>query len=119
MNKPFTITNSQVSAFQDDAEVRYVRSLVKFLQDEVPGAAEDDSEYLFAFTDSMVKKAVGYGLETKRDAAVYVTTSYLLGQDFEEHFRVAKQVLTSSLPAKDKAAWLQNAAVALIDSKGR
>jgi hypothetical protein len=85
----------------------------------VPGAAEDDSEYLFDITKKMVKKAVDYGLKTKRDAAVYVTTSYLLGQDFEEHFHVAKEILTSSLPGMDKATWLQNAAVALINSKGR
>jgi hypothetical protein len=50
---------------------------------------------------------------------VYVTTTYLLGLDFEEHFHVAKEILTSSLPSMDKATWLRDAAVALIDSKGR
>jgi hypothetical protein len=119
MNKRFTITNGQMSAFEEDAETRYIRSLVKFLQDEVPGAAGDDSEELFGITKAMVKKAEGYGLRTKRDAAVYVTTTYLLGLDFEEHFHVAKEILTSSLPSMDKATWLRDAAVALIDSKGR
>lgn len=119
MNKPFTITNGQVSVFQDDAEAGYIRSLVKFLQDEVPGAAGDDKEYLAGFTAAMVKKAVDYGLKTKKDAAVYVTSAYLLGQDFEEQFHDAKKVLTSSLPGPDKANWLQNATVALIESKGR
>ena len=114
---PFVISNGQIGAFQEDARTRYVRSLVKFLQDEVPGAAGDGKEYLFEFTWSMINKAEGYGLKTQRDVAVYVTAAYLLGQDFEDHFHVAKQVLTSSLPGPDKANWLQNASVALIDSR--
>lgn len=119
MNKPFTIGAGQLSAFKADAEARFVQSLVKFLQDEVPGAAEDDQEKLFNFTKAMVEKARGYGLTTKRDAAIYVTTAYLLGQDFEENLELAKEVLTSSLPGPDKASWLQDASIALIDSKGR
>ena len=119
MNMVFKITDNQISAFEKDAEERYIRDLVKFLQDEVPGAAEDDCKKLFEITKAMVKKAADYGLKTKRDAAIYVTTVYLLGLDFEEHFHVAKEILTSSLPGMDKANWLQDAAVALIDSKGR
>jgi hypothetical protein len=119
MNMVFKISHNQVSAFEKDAEEKYIRDLVKFLQDEVPGAAEDDSEKLFEFTRAMVKKAADYGLKTKRDAAIYVTTAYTLGLDFEEDFHVAKEILTSSLPGMDKANWLQDAAVALIDSKGR
>jgi hypothetical protein len=119
MNKPFMVTNGQIAAFKEDAETRYIRSLVKFLQDEVPGAAGDDNEELFRITKAMVRKAEAYGLGTKQDAAVYVTTAYLLGLDFEEHFHVAKEILTSSLPGPDKARWLQDASIALIDSKGR
>jgi hypothetical protein len=108
-----------MSAFQDDSEARYVLSLVKFLQDEVPGAAGDDAGYLVNFVKSMVKRAEGYELTTRRDVAVYVTTAYMLGEDFEEHFHVAKEILTASLPGCEKASRLQTESLALIDSRGR
>jgi hypothetical protein len=114
--QPFKIGERQHTAFREDAERRYVASVAEFLKSHVPEAAADKPEALHAFVAAMVKKAKGYGLATRNDAAVYVTTSYLLGEDFEEHFEVAHKVLGSSLPAQEKAEWLQTATVILLNS---
>lgn len=117
--QPFKIGERQHSAFREDAEQRYIASVAAFLKDNVPEAAKDKPETLNAFVSAMVKKAAGYSLATKREAAIYVTTCYLLGENFESHFEVAQQVLNSSLPGPDKAEWLQHATIAILNSSGR
>ena len=116
---PFTIRASQFEAFESAAEERFVQGLVAFLRESVPGASDDPPGELKAFTESMVRKAEGYGLTTQRDAAIYTTCAYMLGENFEEHFHPARRTLNSTLPGPDKAAWLTDATVALIDSQGR
>ena len=112
--QPFKIGEQQHEAFREDAERRYVASVAEFLTKNVPEAAADKPEVLNVFVAAMVKKAKGYGMNSQRDAAVYVTTSYLLGENFEEYLRDARQVLGSSLPPQDKAEWLQQATVLLF-----
>jgi hypothetical protein len=116
--QPFKIGERQHTAFREDAERRYVASVADFLKKNVAEAAEDKPEALHAFVAAMVKRAKSYGMVTKPDAAVYVTTSYLLGENFEDHFKVAREVLDSSLPAPDKAEWLQQATVLLLLNAG-
>ncbi len=111
---PFKIGERQHTAFREDAERRYVVSVAEFLKKNVPEAAEDKPEALHTFVAAMVKKARKYGMGSKRDAAVYVTTSYLLGENFEDHFVSAREVLASALPSEDKAQWLQEATVLLL-----
>ncbi|MDR3752325.1 MAG: hypothetical protein P4K93_03140 [Terracidiphilus sp.] len=118
-DRGLAIRDDQFSTLQAEGGAGYIRSLVQFLRDEVPGTAEEDEKYLLDFVKAMVEKAKGYGLKTKRDAAVYVISAYMLGRDFEEDLQVAKRVLSSSLPGPDKAKWLQDATVSLIDSRGR
>lgn len=117
--QPFKIGERQLTAFREDAERRYVASVATFLKDNVPEAADDKPEVLNAFVAAMVDKAKGYGLGTKREAAVYVTTAYLLGENFEDHFEVAQKVLKSSLPGLDKAEWLQQATMTLLSASTR
>ena len=112
----FKIGERQLTAFRKDAEERFVASVAAFLKKNIPEAAEDKPEALTAFVSAMLKKAKAYGLMTRHDAAVYVTTSYLLGENFEEHFQVAQTVFGSSLPPPSKVEWLQQATVALLNS---
>jgi ribosomal protein L17 len=114
--EPFKIGERQITAFQEDAERRYVTSVETFLKKNIPEAAEEKPEALTAFVTSMVNKAKEYGLTNKREAAVYVTTSYLLGENFEEHLPDAQHVLRSPLSAPDKAEWLQQATLAVADT---
>jgi hypothetical protein len=114
--RPFTIGQGQLAAFREDAERRYIAAVADFLKKNVPEAAEDDPQSLTAFVSAMVPKAKSYGLTTRRHAAIYVTTSYLLGEGFEEHFDIAHRVLTSTHPAPDKVEWLQQATISLLNS---
>jgi hypothetical protein len=117
--KPFTIRTAQFEGLALGVERIFVRSLADFLREEVPDARDDPPEELLAFTSAMVRKAAGYGLILRRDAAIYTICAYLLGENFEEHFHPALRTLNSKLPSPDKAEWLQNATVVLIDSQGR
>lgn len=119
MNQPFTFSSAQLDLLGERIELQFIRSLARFLRAEVPGAGDETEASVLSFTQTMVAKAQDYGLLTKRDVAIYVASVCMLGIGFEEHFRPAKTMLTSSLPGPDKAAWLQRATVALIDSKGQ
>jgi hypothetical protein len=112
----FTIGERQIAALQEDAERRYVASVAAFLKSRIPEAAEEQPEKLTAFVSAMVNKAKKYGLTSKRDAAIYVTASYLLGENFEERFEKVLRVLRSQTPGPEKADWLQQAAVAIADA---
>jgi hypothetical protein len=118
--QPFKISDRQLAAFRENAERRYISSVASFLQSNVPEAAKDEPEALTAFVSSMVDKAKGYGLASQHDVAVYATTAYLLGENFEDqfedHFDPAHRVLSSSLPGPDKAEWLEHAALSLLTS---
>ncbi len=121
--QPFKISDRQLTAFREDAERRYISSVASFLQSNVPEAAQDKPEALTAFVSSMVGKAREYGLSSQHDVAVYATTAYLLGENFENqfqnHFDAAHRILSSSLPGPDKAEWLEHAALSLLTSGER
>ncbi|KHD11469.1 hypothetical protein PN36_29115 [Candidatus Thiomargarita nelsonii] len=55
-----------------------------------------------------VSKARSYGLETERQIANYVTTAWLLGQQFDTEFPAAQEMLNSSNYSHDeKSLWLE------------
>jgi hypothetical protein len=117
--QPFKISERTHTAFREDAERRYVASVVAFLKKNFPELAEEEPETLTGFVTAMVNKAKGYGLSTKRDAAFYVITARLLGQDFDEKHERASRVLASSLSGPEKADLLQRVTVEHLDSAGR
>ena len=114
--QPFKIGERQLTAFREDAERRYVASVVTFLKKHIPEAADEKPETLSAFVSALVDKAKGYGLTTRREAAIYVITAYLLGDNFEAGFERARRVLSSSLSGAEKAEMLQRAAIELLNS---
>jgi hypothetical protein len=118
MNMTIKIRSEQLLAFEEGVKTRYIRSLAEFIKTTVPEASGDSPEDLIRFVEGMVKRAQSYGMKSHRDAAIYVTTAYLLGENFEKHFRIAEQVLNSALPAAVKAQWLKDAALVLIGSGG-
>jgi|GEM_PF-6132027 hypothetical protein len=117
--QPFKIGERTHTAFREDAERRYIASVVAFLKKNFPELAEEEPEKLASFATAMVNKAKGYGLGTKRDAAFYVITARLLGQDFDEKHERARRVLAAPLPGPEKADLLQRVTVEHLDSAGR
>jgi len=115
----FKISERTHTAFREDAERRYIASVVTFLKKNFPELADEETETLTGFVTAMVNKAKGYGLSTKRDAAFYVITGRLLGQDFDKKHERARRVLASSLSGPEKADLLQRVTVEHLDSAGR
>jgi hypothetical protein len=111
----FKISGQQHAAFREDAERRYVVSVADFLRKNLPEAAADKPEALHGFVAAMVKKAKEYGMNTKRDAAFYVITARLLGEDFDQNHERARRVLTAPLSGPEKSDLLQQVTVQHLD----
>lgn len=101
------INEKQMEAFSAEALGEFEERLTDFLRDEFPDAQEVPREELLPDVHEQVGKARSYSLETEQQIANYVTTAWLLGQQFDTEFSAAKEMLTSSeYSANDKAQWM-------------
>jgi hypothetical protein len=83
-----------------DAQSQAVREgfedrLVEFLCSEFPEAQREPPAELRAVVHEQAEKAVGYGIETEQHVAIYLTTAWLLGRNFDTEFPAANEILTS------------------------
>ena len=101
------ISKEQMDAFSKEAMVEFEEKIADLLQDEFPDARETSLEELKPAIHEQVNKAKTYGLETEQQIANYVTTAWLLGEQFDTEFPAAKEKLTSSEDtADDKISWV-------------
>lgn len=90
-----------------DAQSKAVREgfedrLVEFLRGEFPEAKDEPDNELRAAVHALVDKSVGYGLQAEQHAAVYLTTAWLLGKEFDTEFPAAQEILTSNKMGPDE-----------------
>ena len=53
-----------------------------------------------------IDRGHSYGLHSQRQLAVYVTTAWLLGADFDTKFPAAEEMLSSHRSGSAKQQWL-------------
>lgn len=93
----------------------FIGRLAGHLREQFPEAADEPEDGLRAAVGRQVDRADAHGLTTGAQAAVYVTCAWLLGEDFDEAFPAARDMLASQDYTPDeKAAWLAEWAVALF-----
>jgi hypothetical protein len=106
-----------------DAQSKAVREgfedrLVEFLHKQFPEAKDEPAGELRAAVHEQVERALGYGLQAEQHAAIYLTTAWLLGREFDSEFPAAKDILTSNKMGPDEKAerlakWTERLFVAL------
>lgn len=101
------IRNAQMEVFREYAFERYEEKLVNYLWHKLVEARAIPKEELEVFVHEQVTKARSYQLSTERQIAVYVTTAWLLGGEFDVKFWQASEQLNSAeLSADEKIEWL-------------
>jgi len=101
------IRKEQMDTFSQVELTKFEARIADFLYGEFPDAQEIPREEFMPVIHEQVSKARSYGLETERQIANYVTTAWLLGQQFDTEFPAAQEMLTSSEYTRDdKSEWL-------------
>jgi hypothetical protein len=101
------IRQEQMDTFSQPELTKFEARIADFLQTEFLDAQEVPREELMPAIHEQVTNARSYGLETERQIANYVTTAWLLGQQFDTEFPAAQEMLKSSgYTPDDKSEWL-------------
>ncbi len=101
------IRKEQMDSFEQAELTKFAARIADFLQSEFPEAKEIPVKELRTVVYEQVTRARTYGLETEQQIANYVTTAWLLGQEFDTEFPAAQETLKSDkYSADDKSYWL-------------
>lgn len=101
------ISKEQMDSFSKEAMGEFEEKIADLLQSEFPDAQKMPLEELKPAIHEQVYNAQSYNLETEQQIANYVTTAWLLGQQFDTEFPAAKEILTSSdYTPDDKTKWM-------------
>jgi hypothetical protein len=109
------IRKEQMNAFQQATDSIYEMRLFHFLQNQFPDAAREAEVSLVEGIKAQIAKARGYGLLTERQIAVYITSAWLMGGDFDQEFPAAREMLRSNVTPDDKSDWLERFTEELFD----
>lgn len=83
--------------------------IVDILQEKYPKINQEKSEDLKAMVKQMMTKADSYGLKTGEEVMAYITSAWLLGENFDTAFPAVNQKLAdSTLSGTEKAKWLED-----------
>ena len=96
-----------MDALGQSAWTDFARRLVAFLQGQFPDAAEQPRESLVKGVRGQIAAARGYGMVTEQDIAIYVTSAWLLGGEFDREFPAVAEMMASEAPPETKAEWLE------------
>jgi hypothetical protein len=109
------INTEQLGTLDKVAEADFVGRAATFLIESFPEAANLPAEELVAAVGRQIDKAKGYGLASERQAAAYLISAWLLGEDFDSRFPAARIALSvTDMSADEKAKWLEEWTVELF-----
>lgn len=85
----------------------FLERAVKFLYQNFPESKKENPDELTEMVGAQLDKAESHGLETEQQAMIFITSSWLLGPNFDKEFPSAKDTLNSkTLSPEKKADWL-------------
>lgn len=113
------ISNQAFSGLKDQTEQRFVAKLAAFLREKVPALASESLEATIVQCKLLKRKANSFDMSSERAVAAFAMTAAVLGLDFVERFRGARQILYADAPEEEKAELLEGFTVTLLDRLGR
>jgi hypothetical protein len=108
------ISGQVVSRFEDEAEQRYIAKLAAFLREKVPSLANEDPAAMTVQCKLLKDKAGSFNMRSEQAVAAFAMTAAVLGLDFVERFRGARQILYADTPEDEKAELLEGFTVTLV-----
>ena len=111
------ISSDQMKSFYQGATSDFETRLMIFLRERFDDATEMPDAELSRGIHEQVERAETYGLLSEKQVASYVTTAWLLGQDFDQKFPKINAVLRSPMYEPDeKADFVLEHAAQLFDA---
>ena len=102
------ITQDQMDALALDQQARFADRVVTHLKEHFPDAAVLAPTELHAGVLKQIANAEGYGLYLEQEQAAYVTSAWLMGEDFDTRMPAAESVLSAAaLTGEEKRQWLE------------
>ena len=98
------ISAEQMKTLNEVAVSDFDQRLVNFLREQFEGARAVPDPQLQQGIRGQVQRAGRYGLDSEQQLAAYVTTAWLLGEDFDETFPRIRTVLCSPAYQPDEKA---------------
>ncbi len=108
------ISDQVVSRFEGEAEQRFIAKLAAFLREKVPSLASESPEALHVQCKLLKDKAFSFDMRSEQAVATFAMTAAILGLDFVERFRGARQILYADTPEDEKAELLEGFTVTLL-----
>lgn len=99
-----TIRAFQMDAFSKAADAAFEKRVVDFLQGRFDDARAMPRPELTEGVRAQIARAGGYGLTTERQVAIYVTTAWILGIDFDTRMPYFRDVLRAGAIDPDRKA---------------
>ncbi|MDJ1479579.1 hypothetical protein QNI16_03725 [Cytophagaceae bacterium YF14B1] len=91
--------------------------LIQFLHESFEDSKQVSAAEMNRVMDSILKKAVNYGLDNEADLATYVITSYVLGENFDKEVPEAAKILNNTgYNSNQKAAFLETWTMQVIQA---
>lgn len=110
------VRREQVDTLGASASEEYCERVAEHLREHFTDAREVPHVELLEGVRLQVARAGSYGFVIEEQVATYVTTAWLLGDDFDVVFPVAREILTSARSADERSQRLRELAVALLDT---
>jgi hypothetical protein len=102
------IQPAQFAALSQVALDAFAKRLAGILMDEVESLADMPLAEVETEVTAQIKNAQFYGLQSETAISIYVTTSALMGEDFDVQFPIAGEVLSNEdLDEITKTNWLE------------
>lgn len=95
------------SAFESAEEQRFVEKLAGVVREAVPDLAESPEPAFSAQIRLLIEEARSFGLRAEQTIGAYAITAGLLGLDFVDRHKAAKDILTSHETEFKKAELLE------------
>ncbi len=109
------ISDQQLTTLSDIDQTNYIEKFVEFLQSEFPDAKKLSNDILTPVVLEQITNAHSYKLITEQQISNYITTAWLLGQNFDTEFPAAQEMLISDeYSATDKVKWLSEWSIEML-----
>jgi hypothetical protein len=108
------ISERTFARLQEPIEQAFLTKLAAFLREKVPSLAKEAPEATVAQCRLLKAQANSYDMHSEQAVAAFAMTAAILGVDFVERFRGARQILWSNEPETRKAKLLEGFTVTLL-----
>lgn len=110
------ISNQAFAAFERESQANFITKACLALRSAIPSLADEPEPAFRQHVVSLVGQARGYGLKSNEEIAIYLTTAGLMGVDFVDRFRGARDILEGRENGGRKAELLESLTLAILEA---